>query len=634
MFMLKFMRKHATSWFIKIVIGAIVVVFILYFGGQRQERRKLIVATVGDNSITRGDFDRTYRNALESYRKIFGQQLTPELLKKLDIKQQVLDQLINVAVMQQGAEDMGLGVSDEEVRGAILHNPAFQRGGGFDRYLYEEFLRTAGLDPDKFLALLRGDLLSQRIAEIIGDTAAILSEDEVKDLYVLANGKINLSFVKVSPLSFTGQVTITPEKLTQYYAEHKEEYHAPAQAKVIYLRFSPDAYLKEVDVSPQEVQKYYDMNREQYSKPTKVRVGHILIKVSPDAAPDVVQKARLKAEKVLAEARGGANFAALARQYSNDPSASKGGDLGYFSRDEMDPSFGKVIFSIRKGEISSVVQSNVGFHIFKAEDVQRGNTRTLNEVKKEIISHLMNEKAEDRAAMHAEDAAYQAKKMGGLKPYADEARLQVREAGPFKAGEPESKGKLPSVAFSLEKGDISAAFQDDKDYVVLQVVDKIPPQVLPLDKVKVRVTQALTASLAQGLAQGLARDLLSAWSKGQGFQDLLRRYGLRVDETGFFKRSESSAPRLGPLGAFAAKIATLTQEGPWPDDIAELNNAFVVIKLQGVEGVGEKEYAKENAAFRTQLESYTGKAFVQGWLAEMKKKVKIEINQELLGEFR
>jgi peptidyl-prolyl cis-trans isomerase D len=293
-----------------------------------------------------------------------------------------------------------------------------------------------------------------------------------------------------------------------------------------------------------------------------------------------------------------------------------------------------VVFSLRKGEISSVVRSNVGFHIFKAEDMQGGNTRTLNEAKKEIISHLMNEKADDLAAIHAEDAAYQAKKKGGLKPYADEARLQVREGGPFRAGEPESKRKLPSVAFSLEKGDVSSAFQDGKDYIVLQVVDKIPPQALPLDKVKVRVTEALASSLAQGLAQGVARDLLSAWGKGHGFQDLLRRYGLRVDETGFFKRSESSPPRIGPLGAFAAKIATLTQEGPWPDDIAEVNNAFVVIKLQGVEGVGEREYAKEDVAFRTQLESYAWKEFIQGWLAEMKKKVKIEINQELLGEFR
>ncbi len=532
--MLKFMRTHAASWFIKIIIGAIVVVFVLYFGKTGEERKKLAVATVEDTSITKKEFDRVYRNLFENYKKIFGQQLTPDLLKGLDIKQQVLDQLIDAAVIQQWCKNIGLRVTEEELRQIILQNPAFQRGGQFDRYLYEQFLRGIGYDNETFLVQMQRELLNQRLGNIIGDTAVILTEEEVKELYFLENGKINLSFVKVSPHAFAKRVTVTQGELERYYADHKEEYRAPSVVKVIYLRFSPDEYRKEVKVSPQEVQEYYDINKVEY--------------------------------------------------------------------------------------------------------IQEGKKKRLDEVKGEIVSVLSKEKAKDLAAIHAEDAAYQAKKKGGLKPYANEAGLQVREGGPFKAGESLKglgvKEKLSSIAFTLDVNEISSAFKDGDDYFVLQVVDKIPPQVLSLERVREQIKEALVSSLAQKLAQGTAQELLTAWRKGAGFLELLRRYGLNVDETGFFKRSSSSPPGIGPLGAYAGKIASLTLEAPWPEDIAEMKDAFVVIKLQGVEKIDEKGYEKENDAYRKRLYSYKGRQFLQGWLAAMKKKADITINQELLGEYR
>jgi hypothetical protein len=136
------------------------------------------------------------------------------------------------------------------------------------------------------------------------------------------------------------------------------------------------------------------------------------------------------------------------------------------------------------------------------------------------------------------------------------------------------------------------------------------------------------------LAQSTARDLLAAWKKGAGFAELLQRYGLKVDETGFFKRSSASPPRIGPLGDFAGRITTLTLEDPLPDAIAEVNGAFVVVKLKGVEKVDEKRYATERDAFRKGLIVYKGREFMQGWLATRKKKVAIDINQQIMGEYR
>ena len=629
--MLKFMRTHATSWAIKILLVLIIIVFVLWGVGSIKQKEETVVATVGHQSITTEEFERLYNNIVANYERIFGQQLSPDFLKGMDIKQQVLDRLINATVVQQEVEEIGLQVTDEELREAIKQDPTFQRGGKFDRGLYEQIVRNLG---PQLLVQIHQDLVNQRFVKLIGDTAVILNEEEVKELYAVENEKISLSFVKVSPEGFAKKVVVTEDELEQYYAEHKEEFSTPSQVSVLYVRFSPNAYLNEVAVSPQEVQDYYNVNREQYQSPEQVSIRHILIRVGSEAAPEEVDKAKQKAEKILAEARQGANFAALARQYSDDPSASEGGDVGYFARGEMEPAFEKTVFSLRKGEIGPVIRTSQGFHIVKVEDVQKEKSKSLDEAEEDIISLLKWEKAKNLAAMNAEDAAYQAKKREGLKPYADEKGLQVRNGGPFIAGKGGYEEKMSSIAFTLDAGDISSAFQDGEDYFVLEVTDKVPPLIPPLEEVTERVQGALVSSSAQGLAQSTAQNLLEAWKKGEGFEELLKANGLRVQKTGFFKRSSASPPSIGPLGADADEIATLSREAPWPDDIVGVNGAFIVARLDKVERVDEKEYEKENTAYHTQLNNRKTIELFKAWLTVAKQRADIEINEKLLGRYR
>ncbi len=636
--MLKFMRTHATSWIIKILLGLIIVVFIFWGVGRIESKKKMVAATVGDHLITIGEFDRTYNNLLEYYTKIFGDRLSPELLKKMNIKQQVLDQLISAALFLQEAERIGIRVSKEELKEAILRYPAFQREGRFDRELYLQTLRRQGLEPGDFEEMVLRELMIRRMEELIGDMAIVLPEEEVKGLYFLENEEINLDFVKVSPEAVERKAKATKREIERYYAEHKEEFRSLPKVKVLYLRFSPNAYLKEAEVSTQEIQEYYERNIERYRRPKKVRVRHILIKVPPEAGPDEVAKAKKKAEKVLAKARRGMNFAALARKYSEGPSASEGGELGYFSQGEMEPILERVVFQLGKGEISPVVRTRYGFHIIKVEDIQEGRVKALEEVREQIVSYLKKEKARDLAAIHAEDAAYRAKKRGGIEAYAKAEGLQVKEVGPFKAGEPLNelgiRKKFSSIAFTLGKGEISSAFQDGEDYFVLQVVDKIPPQIPPLEKVKEQVKKALISSLAKELARDTAQSLLAAWRRGEGFKEILRINGLKVEKTGYFKRSSFSPPHIGPLGRYAEEIVTLTPEDPWPDEVVRIGDNYFVIKLHKAKGVSQKEYKEDEDAYRKRLYGLKGRELVQRWLTAMKEKAPIEINQELLGLYR
>jgi len=186
----------------------------------------------------------------------------------------------------------------------------------------------------------------------------------------------------------------------------------------------------------------------------------------------------------------------------------------------------------------------------------------------------------------------------------------------------------------LGAGEISSAFQDGEDYFVLQVVDKTSPQIPPLEAVKGRVQKALASSLVQGMAQGVAQDLLNTWKKDGGFWELLRANNLRVEKTGSFKRSSPSPPGIGPLGASAGEIAALTPNDPWPEDIIEVDDAYVVLKLGAVKEVDEEAYEQEKTAYHDRLSGRKGSELLQGWLAAKKKEVPIKPNEELLGQYR
>jgi len=636
--MLRYMRTHATSWIIKILLGLIIVVFVFWGMGRMKSKKETVMATVGDTLITIGQFDRSYRDLLDYYTQIFGQRLSPDLLRNLNMKQQVLEQLVTTALFHEAAQHLGILVSTEEVKNAIVENPAFQREGRFIRDLYLDALVRSGLDTGSFEEMLQRDLIIRRAQGLVRDTAVMIPDRELRDLYFFENEKITLSFVKVTPESFKDKTKVDQKELKQYFAEHKEEFRSRPKVKVDYLRFSPTDFMGEVTVSPGEIEDYYADNIERYRKPKRARVRQILVKVDRAAEDDEKAQAREKAEKVLEEAGKEADFAELARKHSDDLSASRGGDMGYVAQGTLLPAVDRVIFALGKGEISPIVETERGFTIFKVEDVQEETVRPLEEVKDEVISRLKNEKAADLAAIHAEDAAYKAKKRAVLEAYAEAEGLTVNEAGPFSPGDSiEGLGRrktFSSTAFSLSKGEISPAVQDGEDYFVLSVVDKIPPQLPTYEQIEARVREAFVSLRTKEIAQETAGSLLSAWKAGDGFEELLAKNNLKLEKTEFFTRNADTAPGIGPLSQYADEISTLTFEDPWFPEMAELAGSYFVIKLEEVQKADQQQFGKEQTAYQQRLEGLEAGVMLQRWAMEMREQGTVKINQELLDRYR
>ncbi len=149
---------------------------------------------------------------------------------------------------------------------------------------------------------------------------------------------------------------------------------------------------QDIQIKPAEIQRFYDENREQFKHPAEIRASHILIRVSAGASAAQKEKAKKEAEVLLQQLKQGADFAALARQHSQDPATAKsGGDLGFFSRDTMEASFEKAAFALKPGELSGVVQTPYGFHIIKVTAQRDAGYSPPAEVKGEITAVLRDE---------------------------------------------------------------------------------------------------------------------------------------------------------------------------------------------------------------------------------------------------
>ncbi len=148
----------------------------------------------------------------------------------------------------------------------------------------------------------------------------------------------------------------------------------------------------DIEVSEEEIASFYESNSERFVNPEEVHARHILIKSPADATESEIEDARKRAEAARQRALDGEDFATLAEEISEGPSAVRGGDLGFFSQERMVPAFGEAAFAMEPGEISDIVKTQFGFHVIKVEDRRDPSTASLEEVKPQIANALKQQK--------------------------------------------------------------------------------------------------------------------------------------------------------------------------------------------------------------------------------------------------
>jgi len=622
--MLDLMRKNAGSWVVKALLGAIVVVFVFWGVGSWTSHQEGVVATVDGEAISRQDYTNEYNRLMDQVRQNFGAGITDEMLKSLQLETQALNQLIDRLLLKQAAARLDLRVADEELVRSIRGIPAFQSGGVFDPRRYQQMLPLNRLTPETFEMMQRDALLFAKLQRVITDSVKV-SEAEVADWYTWSNAAVKIDHVPIASEKYA-KITAAPEEVAQYFERNKESYRTEPELQARYLRFTPESYLDKVALTDAELRDAYDSAPERFAIPQTVEARHILVKVAPDAAPEAAEKAREQLADVLKQARAGKDFAALAKQYSEDSTREQGGALGAFRREAMIQPFADVAFSLKPGEISEPVRTRFGWHLIKVEKVNAGRTRSFEEVAPEIAIQLKGERARSLAYDDAEVVYDAASGTGDLAGAAAARKLALHTTdfftrrGPVK-GVPKA-AEFAQAAFQLAPGEVSDIQDFGDGYTLLQVADSRPARIPELAAIEARVKQDAIREKQTEQAGKDARALLADVKNGAALEPAAKKAGLTAKTTDFFKRGESP-PDLANEPEVTRAAFELSEREPLPAEPIKTSTGYSVIRFREKKPPAAGGLEAEKAQIQDRLLQQKKSKTWEAWLDQLRQSSEI-----------
>ncbi|MCB2183509.1 MAG: SurA N-terminal domain-containing protein [Desulfobulbaceae bacterium] len=625
--MLDLLRRKAQSPYLQATVLIIIIVFVFWGVGANQSGVRNAVATVNGEPITLGEYDQAYKRTIDQYSSQFGGSLPKGFLEALDVKHQVLNQLIQRSLLLQGGAEMGLYVSNQEIQNAIKEMTVFQNNGVFDVSRYKEVLKGSRLTPTKFENGLRTDLLATKVASAVSGFGRVVPF-ELDDRFGFDNDEYRLDYAVFKTEDFTDQVTVTDEALAEYFDQNKEKYKTAPQVKLKYLSFLYDQEKENITIPENEINDYYTKNQSEFGQPEKRQASHILLKTTPQDHD--TRKAEI--DNILTRIKDGEDFAALAKEFSEDGSASRGGDLGFFSRAQMVKPFADAAFSLQKGEISDVVTTQFGYHIIKLVDIQPADIKPLAEVKSVIEDKLKQQLARNAAFEKANEAYEKIIFAGSLAKYSEKFEASLSETDFFpQASPPETLRNDPSListAFTLKKGELSSLLDTPEGYFILFVDDVKDPEIPEMATVKEKVEKDFIAEQAREMAQKAANETLAAIREGADFTEKLQEAGQPVLISNYFSRNNRQANNLP--ADLLDKAFNLTADSPYPEETVASGNSFYLYRFKDKKEAN-KEDNQSQEAFQAKLTKEKQSAIMDAWINHLMKQAKVTVNEKYLN---
>ncbi len=539
--MLSFMRAHATGWIIKVLLGAIVVVFVFWGAGSFNSKNKNNVGTVNGKPITIEEYNDVYNRLAADISRKLGREPDKKMLKTFNIEKKSFLYLVDKIILSEEAKRLNIKVTNKELADAIRANRTFQdEKEVFDDQIYNRVLSASRMTTEKYEASLKEDMVIQKlITFVIGNAKA--GEEEALKWYNWQNSSVNIKYLFFDPLSYK-DISVSEQKIKDYFKTHADDYKIPEQVKIEYCSFNISDYQEKINISEQEIKNHYETNIEKYKSPKKVEARHILLKLDKDADKQKEEARKQEAYDIIRKAKNGEDFAELAIKRSEGPSAANGGYISSFTKEMMVKPFSDAAFSLKEQAISSPVRTVFGWHIIKTEKIHNEKITSFNDAKKDIETQLKAEKAKMTAFADAEEIHSALTLQSDWSEVSKKKRLSVIKTGFFTFNSPdkyiEDKEGVIEAAFALQNMETSDIIESKNEYIITRVIDRILPEIPTLEKVQDKIEKDMKIIIQRDKAKKDAQDALKALSKEATFKDIAKKYKLDSNITGFFKKTE------------------------------------------------------------------------------------------------
>jgi len=626
--MLERIREGSQGTWASVVLGLVILSFVFAgVGSYINSSINAAAATVNGQDISRDALEKAYQNERARMESQYGEAfaaLASDAAYLQEFRKGVLDRLISEKLIDQAALELGLRVSDAQIKQAIVQMQEFQIDGKFDNDRYLVVLRSAGFFPNGFRDYMRIDMTRRQLSKsLIGTEFALTSEAE--KAYELQAQTRDAKYLTINASTFSEQVSVTEEQVQAYYNANITRFDTEQKVSVAYVELSLADLLDGIEVSEQELLDEYEAYIGDYKTDEERRASHILIEFGDDEAA-----AKKQAEEILAKVNKGSDFAALAKEFSADTfSAEKGGDIDWFGKGMMDPEFEASAYSLAAiGDTSQVVKSDFGFHIIKLTDIKPEQVTPFEEVKAEITTKVKTNKAEENLyALQQRMAEVAFEIPDHLDEVAAIANKPIVTSELFSRSSPPaalSSAIALNAAFdanTIEQGVNSEVLElGDNKLMVLRVVNNEPERTKELAEVADEIKQQLQTEAAQNAAREWAQGILASVKAGEDIAAALQAQNVEWQEKQAVSRVDGSLGQNIVTELF--KLSDNAQQNTSVVDM--LTGDIALVQLVKINPVAPAEPAQLDS-IKSRLASSKAQVLYSELLDSLKAKAEIEI---------
>jgi peptidyl-prolyl cis-trans isomerase D len=630
--MLQSIHDKLKGWLAGVVLGAIGLVFV-FWGINWTMSAPNYAAKVNGSEVSANEVRQSYQQQLAQVERQSNGSVSDA--QRNEIRKRVLDEYVNTEALVTRADALGYRVGDQELLDAMSQVPIFQVDGKFDKAHAVAVLRAQGRSIPEIEALFRRDAKLRQLDSALS-LSSFATATEIKQYRALTRQQRELTWVAFSADKYANQATPDDAAVKTYYDAHKSAYMTPETVDLHYLEISLSQLASKVSVDDAQLKTYYDEQKvktpERFTAAEQRRVSHILL---PVANPKDDAAVKAKAEGILKRAQGGEDFAALAKQFSQDPgSAQQGGDLGWSERKVWVAPFADAAFNMKVDEIRGPVKTQFGYHILKLVGIRPATVKTFEQSKADLETEYRRSEAEklfNNAQDQLADAALQ--NTTDIDVVARKAGLPKLEVPAFsRIDGGGALGKVPAVieaAFSQDvlDGRLSSIVEVEKGRgVVLRATDHKLPQQKPLDAVRSEVVAAWKKQRGVELAAAAAADAVKRLTAGESWDAVVKTAGATALPAKFVTRSDQDVPLEIRTTAFGQPKPA---GKPIYSDTRLTNGDAAVIALSAVREAPSDPNV-EDPGLRRQFAAQIASTEAQGYAAAARADAKVILNPQAI----
>ncbi len=620
--MLQNIRDNSQGWIAKTIIGVIVALMALtgFDAIFRATSHSQDAAKVNGDAISQNELSQAVDMQRRQLMQQLGKDFDASLLDENMLREAALKGLIDRKLLLQGARDAKFAFSEAALDQLILQTPEFQVDGKFSAERFDQVIRQMGYGRLQFREMLAQEMLIGQLR------TGLAGSGFVTDSQVEAFARLEKQTRDFASITFKADVAaskVSDDEIKAHYDAHAKEFMSPDQVVIDYLELKKSAFFDQVSVNEDELQALYE--KEISGLAEQRHAAHILIEVN-DKVNEAQAKARI--EEIQQRLAKGEDFAALAKEFSQDPgSASNGGDLGFAGQGVYDPAFEEALYALDKDQVSAPVRTDYGFHLIKLLGVQAPEVPSFASLKDKLTRELKTQQVEQRfveATKQLVDSAFEA---SDLSQPAQELGLKVKTSEPFgrEGGEGVTANRaVIQAAFSpevMEEGANSSSIElDPETVVVIRVKEHRKPAQLPLEAV------------ADSIRKHLAKEHASAAVKAKGEALMAGLREGKISPTAAYEGQSwkvQEAVTRNQDGIDPVELQALFRMGkpeakdkPLFGSVSLADGSFVVLRLDGV-NEGSAATDEEKSAYRRFLASRAGQQDFAAYRKQLEAKADI-----------